>query len=308
MRKPRRLERGAKVAVVAPASPFQLHEFDLGVAELERLGFVPVWDESVFAKQAYVAGPAEHRAHALRQALTDPSIGAIIAVRGGYGSAQLLPWLDIDEVRAASKPIIGYSDVTALLAFVTTRCGLVSFHGPMLEGRLAKGADGYDQLSFERALCHAEPMGEFDAPGVEVIVPGECVGPIIGGTVTQLLASLGTPYAFDPPAGYVLFLDEVGERPYRLDRMVTQLRQSGLLAKAAAVVIGELPRCDEPSGGATARATMADLFADFPGPVLIGFPSGHTIGPQQTIPFGVRARVVADERAPRLVIEEPAVQ
>ena len=308
MRKPHRLERGSKVAVVAPASPFQLHEFDEGVAELERLGFVPVWDESVFEKQAYVAGPAEHRAHALRQALTDPSIGAIIAVRGGYGSAQLLPWLDIDEVRSASKPIIGYSDVTALLAFVTTRCGLVSFHGPMLEGRLAKGADGYDQLSFERALCQAVPMGEFDAPGVEVIVPGECVGPIVGGTVTQLLASLGTPYAFDPPAGYVLFLDEVGERPYRLDRMVTQLRQSGLLAKAAAVVIGELPRCDEPSGGATARATMADLFADFPGPVLIGFPSGHTIGPQQTSPFGVRARVVADERAPRLVIEEPAVQ
>lgn len=308
MRRPHRLERGSKVAVVAPASPFQLHEFDKGVAEIERLGFVPVWDESVFEKQAYVAGPAEHRAHALRRALTDPSVAAIIAVRGGYGSAQLLPWLDIDEVRAASKPIIGYSDVTALLAFITTRCGLVSFHGPMLEGRLAKGADGYDQVSFERALCLAEPMGEFDAPGVEVVVPGECAGPIVGGTVTQILASLGTPYAFDPPAGHVLFLDEVGERPYRLDRMVTQLRQSGLLAKASAVVIGELPRCDEPFGGVTGRATMADLFADFPGPVLMGFPSGHTVGPQQTIPFGVRARVVADQRAPRLIIEEPAVQ
>jgi muramoyltetrapeptide carboxypeptidase len=129
---------------------------------------------------------------------------------------------------------------------------------------------------------------------------------LLGGTLTQLLASVGTPHAFDPPAGYVLFLDESGERPYRLDRMVTQLRQTGLLARAAAVVIGELPRCDEPSGDPTARAVMADLFADFPGPVIGGFPSGHTIGPAMTLPFGVACRVVAGSR-PCLVIEESAV-
>ena len=130
---------------------------------------------------------------------------------------------------------------------------------------------------------------------------------LLGGTLTQLLASLGTPYAFDPPTGHVLFLDEVGERPYRLDRMVTQLKQTGLLARAAAVVIGELPRCDEPSGDPTARAVMADLFAGFPGPVLIGFPSGHTSGPAMTLPFGVAARVIGGA-TPRLVIEESAVQ
>ena len=130
---------------------------------------------------------------------------------------------------------------------------------------------------------------------------------LLGGTLTQLLASIGTPYAFDPPAGHVLFLDEVGERPYRLDRMVTQLAQTGILARAAAVVIGELPRCDEPSGDPTARAVMADLFAAFPGPVLIGFPSGHTSGPAMTLPFGVTARVVAGPQ-PRLVIEEAAVE
>jgi muramoyltetrapeptide carboxypeptidase len=178
----------------------------------------------------------------------------------------------------------------------------------MLEGRLAVGTAAYDRSSFERALCGDAAMGEFDAPGVEVIAPGEFAGPILGGTITQLLSLLGTPYAFDPPAGYVLFLDEVGERPYRLDRMVTQLGQSGLLAKAGAIVIGELPRCDEPGGEMTGRGTMAALFEGFPGPVLIGFPSGHTVSPQQTLPLGVRARVVADRRAPRLVIEEPAVQ
>jgi muramoyltetrapeptide carboxypeptidase len=104
----------------------------------------------------------------------------------------------------------------------------------------------------------------------------------------------------------VLFLDEIGERPYRLDRMVTQLRQSGILARADAVVIGELPNCDEPSGNPTARAVMADLFADFPGPVLIGFPSGHTTGPAMTLPLGVSCRVVG-RGVPAPVIEEAAV-
>jgi muramoyltetrapeptide carboxypeptidase len=178
----------------------------------------------------------------------------------------------------------------------------------MLDRRLSRGADGYDRASFERALCRTEAMGEYDAPGLEVIVPGDFSGPIVGGTVTQVLASLGTPYAFSPPSGYVLFFDEIAERPYRLDRMVTQLHQSGLLARAGAVVIGELPRCDEPNGDVTAREVMADVFSDFPGPVLIGFPSGHTLGPQQTLPLGVRARVVGDRHRPRVVIEEPAVQ
>jgi muramoyltetrapeptide carboxypeptidase len=308
MIRPRRLERGSRIAIVAPASAFKRDEFERGVEEIERLGLRPAWDDTVFARASYVAGTADVRAAAIRRALADPAIDAIIAVRGGYGSAQLLPLLDPAEIRDACKPIIGYSDITALLAFVTLHCGVVAFHGPMLEGRLARGSEGYDRDSFERALFHSTPMGELDAPGVETLRAGEFGGPMFGGTVTQLLASLGTPYAFDPPAGYVLFFDEVGERPYRLDRMVTQLRQSGLLARAGAIVIGELPRCDEGTGETTGRATMAAVLDDFPGPVLIGFPSGHTIGPQQTIPFGVRARVVADRRAPRLVIEEPAVQ
>ena len=307
MLRPRRLSLGSRIAVVAPASAFRRDDLERGAAELSRLGFDAVWEPSVFERKAYLAGTAEVRAGAITRALQDPDIAALIAVRGGYGSAQLLPLLDPALIRAARKPIIGYSDITALLTFVTLQCGLVSFHGTMLEGRLALGESAYDRGSFERALCSAEPMGEFEAPALEVIAAGEFAGPIVGGTVTQLLASLGTPYAFDPPAGHVLFFDEVGERPYRLDRMVTQLRQSGLLARAGAVVIGELPRCDEPSGETTARATMGELFADFPGPVLVGFPSGHTMGPQQTIPFGVRARVVGDRRAPRLVIEEPAV-
>jgi len=306
MRKPRALSPGDRLAIVAPASPFTREEFDAGVAEIRRLGFEPVYDESVFARQRYVAGPPALRAAAIHAAWRDPSIAGLIGVRGGYGSAQLLPLLDREEARRAGKPFIGYSDVTSILTFLTIGCDLVAFHGPMLARRLGRGADGYDEDSFVRALCRREPLGELTAPGLETIRAGEAHGPLFGGTLTQLLASLGTPFAFAPPQGYVLFIEDVGERPYRLDRMVTQLVQTGLLARASAVVIGELPMCDEPSGDPTARAVMADLFAGFPGPVLIGFPSGHTTGPAMTLPLGVTARVVATAQ-PRLVIEEAAV-
>lgn len=307
MLKPRALAPGDRIAVVAPASAFNRDEFDRGIDEIRRLGFAPVYDESAFSRHRYLAGTADVRARALREAWRDRSISAIVGARGGYGSAQILPMLDVDEVRQARKPLIGYSDLTSLLTFLTTGSGVVAFHGPMVVGRLGRGAEGYDADSFVKALCRREPMGELTAPGVETVRRGEAKGLLLGGTLTQLLASLGTPFAFSPPSGYVLFVDEVGERPYRLDRMVTQLRHSGLLARASAVVIGELPRCDEPGGEVTARAVVADLFEDFTGPVLFGFPSGHTVGPAMTLPLGVSCRVIAGER-PRLVIEESAVE
>ena len=306
MLKPRALQPGDRLAIVAPASSFNRENFDRGVEEIRRLGFVPVYDESVFARERYVAGTPQVRAAALRAAWTDPSIAGVIGVRGGYGSAQILPLLNRDEARGAGKPFIGYSDLTAILTFLTIGCGVVAFHGPMLDRRLSRGAEGYDVDSFTRALARREPLGELTAAGLETIRPGDAKGPLLGGTLTQLLASIGTPFAFDPPRDFVLFLDEVGERPYRLDREVTQLRQAGLLARASAVVIGELPNCDEPGSTLTARDVMADLFRDFPGPVLIGFPSGHTTGPAMMLPFGVPSRVVGGDR-PRLIIEEAAV-
>lgn len=306
MRKPRALSAGDRLAVVAPASPFPKDEFDQGIAELEHLGFHPVYDDSVFARRDYLAGSPELRADAIRRAWRDPSIAGVIAVRGGYGSMQLLPLLDRAEATREAKPFVGYSDLTAVLNFLTLQCGVVSFHGPMLAGRLGRGEEGYDRSTFERALMRKTPMGEITGPSVESIVSGEAAGMLIGGTLTQIVASLGTPFAFDPPAGHVLFIDEVSERPYRIDRMITQLRQSGLLARAAAVVFNELPKCDEPSGEPTARAIVADLLKEFPGPVLFGFPSGHTAGALITLPFGVRCRVIADAR-PRLIIEESAV-
>lgn len=305
MRRPRALRPGDRVAIVAPASPFARADFDAGVAELGRLGFEAVYDASVFDRTGYVAGSAQTRAAAFTRAWLDPSIAALIAARGGYGSVQLLPLLD-PAMADRPKPFVGYSDNTSLLSWLTLTCGVVSFHGPMIEGRFARGEAGYDRDTFMRCLCRAEPAGEIGHPQMEALHPGEAAGMLVGGTLTQITASLGTPYAFDPPSRSILFLEEVAERPYRIDRMLTQLRLSGILGRAAALVFGEMARCDEPGGDPAARQVVGDLTAGFPGPVLYGLPSGHTAGATLTLPFGVRARVVTHPR-PRLVIEEPAV-
>ena len=174
MLKPRRLEPGSRLAVVAPASSFDRDEFDRGVAEIQRLGFEPVYDESVFARQGpYLAGSAELRASAFRKAWVDPSIAGLIAVRGGFGSAQVLPFLDRDELRASPKALIGYSDITSLFAYLTTGCEVVAFHGPMLEGRLAKAEDGYDRDSFLRVLGQSAAAGELISRGMEAVRSGD---------------------------------------------------------------------------------------------------------------------------------------
>lgn len=294
------------MAVVAPASPFRREEFDAGLAELRRLGFEPVCDPSVFDREAYVAGAAETRAAAIRSALADPSVAAVMAVRGGYGSVHVLPLLDPAAVRDARKAIVGYSDLTSLLTFVTCRCGLVAFHGPTVAGRLDRGVTAYDPASLVGALTCRAPLGELASAGLEVRTGGEASGPLHGGNLTQLAASLGTPFAFDPPAGCVLFLEDVNERPYRLDRLWTQLRLAGIIDRAAAIVFGDFPGCDEPGDEVRGRDTLFALTRGFAGPVLFGFPSGHTPGAALTLPLGVRARVVASAR-PALVIEEGAV-
>lgn len=307
MRKPRALAPGDRVSIIAPASAFARDEFDAGLQELRTLGFEPVFDESVFERRGYLAGTAVTRAAALQRAWGDPATTAVIAARGGYGSAQLLPLLNREPLLGTAKAFIGYSDNTSLLSWLTIGRGIVTFHGPMVEGRFALGEAGYDRDSFMRCLCRPGPAGEFAPPQVESLRDGEAAGLLLGGTITQLAASLGTPYAFDPPDGSVLFLEDVNERPYRVDRMLTQLIQAGIFKHAAAVVFGEMRGCDEPDGTFSARATVADVLSEFRRPVLYGYPSGHTTGPTWTLPFGVRARVVAGPQ-PKLVIEEAAVE
>jgi len=307
MRKPRALTAGDRIAVVAPASPFQTEELHAGVEELRALGFDVHYDTSVFERTSYTAGAPDVRATALKHAWADPAIAGIVAARGGYGSVQLLPFLAPSDFDGMPKAFIAYSDNTSLLAWLTLSCDVVTFHGPMIERRLARGPAGYDRDTFQRCLTRPAPIGRITHQQVEVIKPGEASGMLIGGTMTQLATSLGTPYAFDPPSGSVLFFDEVAERPYRVDRTFTQLAQAGIISRASAIIFGEMPGCDEPGGGAPSiRDVVCELTRDFLGPVLFGLPSGHTSGPTLTLPFGVKTRVSAGDR-PALIVEEAAV-
>jgi muramoyltetrapeptide carboxypeptidase len=216
-----------------------------------------------------------------------------------------LPLLDRARIIERPKLFIGYSDNTSLLSWLTCQCGITALHGPMIEGRLAGGA-GYDERSFLGLVAGGQRL-ELAPGGLTVLREGQASGPLFGGTITQLVASLGTPFAFDPPDGCVLFLEEVNERPYRIDRMLTQLALSGLLARARAIVFGEMRGCDEPGGAVTALDAIARTTRECAGPIVVGFPSGHTTGPTWTLPLGVSVCVSTQPR-PALLIEDAPVE
>jgi len=304
LRKFRALRPGSAVAIVAPSSPFKREAFDAGCRELERLGLHPVFDDSVFETAPMVAGSPRARAAAFTRAWQRDDVDAVMAVRGGYGSMELLPLLDADIFRRRSLAFVGYSDTTSLHVWLNGHLGFTSVHGPMLEGRLELGESAYDAASFLASLSDT-PLGELAPDGLETVWPGEVRGPLVGGTLTSICTSLGTPHQFQPPADAVLFIDEVDERPYRLRRLLEHLRQSGTLDQVAAYVFGQLPRCDEPGGRVTARQVVEDFARERAKPTLIGFPSGHTTTPLVTLPFGVATQVLATSR-PALVVEEAA--
>src|SRR5258706_5372658 len=176
--KPRAVRPGAHIAIVSPASPFSREEFDRGVAELRRLGYEPTYDEDVFARTGtYLSGAADVRAAAFARAWSDPSIAALIAVRGGYGSVQMLPLLDVDMIRKTPKGFIGYSDNTSILSWLTGHCGITAPHGPMLEGRLAKGSAGFDAESMLGVMQDGEGR-PLSPEGLSVVRGGVAEGPL----------------------------------------------------------------------------------------------------------------------------------
>lgn len=304
LRKGSALRSDQQVRLLAPASGFDREEFERGVQQLRAIGLQPAYDDRVFERQGYVAGSAESRATQLREAWADPATGAILAVRGGYGSVQVLPRLRPQDVGAA--PLVGYSDITSLHIWLNCQLGMTSIHGPMIDRKVAAGPSAYDTASFLGSLT-STALGELAVDGLETVVRGDATGPLYGGTISQLLGSLGTPYAFEPPAGCLLWLDEVGERPYRLDRMMVQLRQSGVLSRAAGVLVGQLPHCDEADGRVRGWDVVADALRDVRGPVVMGFPSGHTTTKLYTLPLGVDVRLAAGAGQPAIVIEESPV-
>ena len=292
MKRLRRLHPGDRIALVAPASSFPHEELATGVAELKRLGFEAVYDDSILEKDRFVAGSVRTRVDAITRAWQDDSIAALIAMRGGYGSAQLLPFLDPGVLVDGRKALIGYSDITALLNLYL-RHGLVAIHGPMIDRRISKGPAAYDEDSFRKVMMQAEPAGDLAPSQLDVLHAGSAKGTLVGGTLTQLMSSMGTPFEFDPPAGCVLFLEDIGERPYRVHRLLTQAAQAGIFADVSAIVFGEFPGCDEPGGDPAIKDVLRDFTEDFRGPVLFNFPSGHTKGATWTLPFGVQVEVTS---------------
>ena len=311
--RPHCLRAGARVAMLALSSPLsaagRARTVAAGTAELERLGYVPVVDRVPHGRSApYVSGPPAERASALMRAWADPSIAAVIALRGGYGSAQVLPFLDPQLMRESPTVFVGYSDTTAVLAWLTCHAGISAIHGPMIEGGLAEGQDRYHERSL-KALLEGHDRVELTPEGASVVRPGTATGPLFGGTLTVLTASLGTPHAFNPPTGCILFLEDVNERPYQLDRMLTQLRCAGVLDRAQAIIFGEMRGCDEADGHVRAQDALVAVIdaAGFSGPVVTGFPSGHTTGPCWSLPLGTRVGLSATDRVSVMIEESVSV-
>jgi muramoyltetrapeptide carboxypeptidase len=224
-----------------------------------------------------------------------------------------LAFSNFQEIRAARKIICGYSDITSLLIFSVCHAGLVAFHGPMLDRRLSRGEAGYDGKSFRASLCDVgSPVGELKPDGLSVIKPGTAEGMLVGGTITQIAAGLGTPFAIRLEGPTILFLEDVAERPYKIRRMLMQLRLAGVFEHVTGVVLGAMTECDEPASAIPEAAQLracdviAGVFADFDGPILAGFPSGHGPAPTWTLPFGVRSTLDTRDGG-SLRIDEPAV-
>jgi muramoyltetrapeptide carboxypeptidase len=307
--KPSALRPGDVVGIAAPAGPVNEDRLARGVAELSALGFGVKVGEGVLARRGFTAGSAEARLAQLHALFADPRVRAIVCARGGAGTAHLLPGLDRGLVCADPKLVVGYSDVTGL-HLVLGQLGITSLHGPMVAWELADGAPAYDAASLWHGLT-GEGSPWTSGPGdVVSLRPGSAEGVVRGGCLSLLAASVGTPWALQTSAEpTILFVEDVDERPYRVDRMLRQLRLAGALAGVRGIVFGEMKGC---AAGAEDEYTLEQIVLEalegLDAPVAIGLSSGHATRPNVTLPFGVRARLDCDDEEARLVVEEAAVQ
>jgi muramoyltetrapeptide carboxypeptidase len=302
--KPRRLRVGDVVGVVAPAGVVDAERLPIGLAALEALGLRPRLGSAVLESHGYLAGNDAARLADLTAMVADPDVRAVWCARGGYGSQRIVPSLDLGALRDDPKPLIGYSDVTALHAALAG-AGLGTFHGPMVATDLARGMSPSSVTSLRAMLMDAACL---DAPVPVPIRPGRARGRLVGGCLSVLVSLLGTRWTLDT-AGAILFLEDVNEWPYRIDRLLLQLRQAGALERVAGVVFGTMATCPK-ARGVGALDVVRETFADAPFPVAFGVPAGHVppnVSPVEnlTLPLGVPVEL--DVEAGRLVALEPAV-
>jgi muramoyltetrapeptide carboxypeptidase len=311
--RPAALKPGDTIAFVAPSGPAELPPLQRYAATLEKAGYKILIPEGIVRKRGYLGGTDEERAAELNAMIRDPKVRAIFPVRGGYGLTRILDRIDYAALRKDPKIITGYSDLTALHLAIARKARLVSFHSPMPMSHLAQGDRpefAFEAASFRRAVfadqyekgASGYAIAYPDDGRPETLVGGVARGRLLGGNLSLICATLGTPYAIEP-RGAVLLIEDVNEPPYRVDRYLSQLRLAGVLDAVSGVVIGSFGGKD-PSEAAEIGGVVREYFDKAKVPVVIKFPVGHT--PRNaTLPHGGLVELDADRGGLRL-LEDPA--
>ena len=312
--KPERLNFGDTIGIIAPASaPPDPKAVDRAVTALEGYGFKVRLGVNVRARLGFIAGTDRARAEDVMKMFTDKKVKAIHCLRGGYGVTRLLDRLDFKVIARHPKIFSGYSDITALHLALQKFCKFISFHAPMVNGALAApDVPEFTKKSFFRTVMEAKPPGSVSEgcsqKQIDVIRRGEVKGELIGGNLSLICASLGTPWQ---PVfkGKILFFEDISEKPYRLDRMLTQLLNAGILQEVAGIAVGVNQDCDEKNSGVEYQQSGADVVRErlstLRVPIVTGLPFGH-VDLNATIPCGARA--LLDAKKGDLIITEAAVK
>ena len=299
------LRLGDKIGLAAPASSFNREAFLAGCEQIRKMGYVPVYSESIFERELYFAGSAQRRAREFNELWERNDIAAIICVRGGYGSNYLLEQLDFDLLASRPKILVGCSDITTLLTAIHDRTGLVTFHGPMVAKDIA--ALALDFASWNISLQGASEW-RVPAEGVEVLRSGRARGKLYGGCLSMLVSSLGTPYEIETD-NTILLIEDIAEKPFRIDRMQMQLHLAGKLEKVRGFVFGEMLDCLPPKGETyTLQQVIMRVLEGYKGPVVFGLKSGHVSSGNITLPIGVQAELRAGDTGVELKILEAATR
>jgi muramoyltetrapeptide carboxypeptidase len=294
--RPPRLEPGDTIGIAAPSSPFDTELFGDGIKTLESMGYRVHVPEDLFERAGYLAGSDQHRADILHRLYTDQTIKAIVCARGGYGSMRILPLLDFSLIRKNPKIMIGLSDISALLSAIYLKTGLATFHGPMVT--TLSNAPNDTREAMLAAISAGEPY-ILEMENGTPIQSGSASGPVCGGNLNTLNHLLGTRFAPDF-SGHLLFFEDRGEKPYRVDRMLTQMKQAGCFGDPAGIILGDFIDC---GSSEEIIQIFTETFADKSIPIIAGCQAGH--GRQNmTIPFGLEATLDADNR--KLSYHQPA--
>jgi muramoyltetrapeptide carboxypeptidase len=307
IRKPKALRKGSRLAWFAPASPISdANELNSGLQELTRLGFETAEAQAV-TPSGYFAASGEVRLQGFLNAVNRAGVAGLIGLRGGYGSTYLLSW-ELREKLLEAKCVIGFSDLTALQIYLWQMCGWVTFYGPMVSAGLNGGPNklnGYDEASFLEAI--GSMRGNWDVPlRGEAMKAGVAEGVVLGGCLTLVQTTLGTPWELDT-ADAILLLEDYAMKPYQLDRALMHLQQAGKFGSVRGLILGEFPKCEPPvAGSPTVREVCERILGPLGVPMVFGAPVGHTPRPMLTVPLGVRARLSAEGEG-KLTILEPAV-